>query len=404
MRLLHTADWHLGHSLHGQDRDAEHAAFLDWLLGQLVEQQVDVLLIAGDLFDSANPPLRAQQRLYDFIVAASRARPQLQMLMIAGNHDSGARIELPAPLLHALRTHAIGRIHWLDDDEIDSQRLLLPLGPADGPVEAWCLALPFLRPAEITGLGREGNDQYLDACAGVHQRLLEAARSQRQPGQALIAISHAHMAGSSLSADSERSILIGQAEALPASLFPEDVTYVALGHLHRPQQVAGQSRIRYSGSPLPLSFSEVDYPHQVLLVDIRAGELAQVQGLPIPRSVPMLRLGPASLDEIEHQLAALPARSDSPAPWLEVRVQLQQPQPDLRQRIEQQISDRHCRLVRISAEYRSSSEELPALQPLEQLAPQELFSRLWQQQYGQSPDDSLLHDFGLLLERVQHGD
>ena len=278
MRLIHTSDWHLGQTLHGQDRDFEHAAFLAWLLDTLVEQRADALLIAGDVFDTVNPPLRAQERLYDFIVSAHQRLPQLDIVMIAGNHDSGARIELPAPLLRRLNAHALGRVSWLGDGELDSARLLLPLHRAGGEIGAWCLALPFLRPAEVTGGGL--GDDYLAGIARVHQQLIAAAEARRRADQALVAISHAHLAGTAVSEDSERNIVIGNAEALPASLFPESVAYVALGHLHKPQQVAGQTRLRYSGAPLPLSFAEVNYPHQVLLVELDGAGLHQVAALP----------------------------------------------------------------------------------------------------------------------------
>ena len=121
---------------------------------------------------------------------------------------------------------------------------------------------------------------------------------------ALVAMSHAHMAGGAVSEESERNIVIGNAEALPASLFPESVAYVALGHLHKPQQVAGQARIRYSGSPLPLSFAEDNYPHQVLLVELDGEQLAQVESLPVPRAVEMIRIGRAPLAEIITALEA----------------------------------------------------------------------------------------------------
>ena len=127
MRLFHTSDWHLGQNLHGQERDFEHACFLEWLLRQLHLAQPDVLLIAGDIFDTVNPPVKAQERLYDFIVSAHEQQPLLTIVMIAGNHDSGSRIELPAPLMRRLRTHALGRVLWLDDGQLDAERLLLPL-------------------------------------------------------------------------------------------------------------------------------------------------------------------------------------------------------------------------------------------------------------------------------------
>ncbi|WP_287812833.1 exonuclease SbcCD subunit D C-terminal domain-containing protein [Pseudomonas sp.] len=406
MRLFHTSDWHLGQSLHGQERDFEHAAFLAWLLARLGERQPDVLLIAGDIFDTVNPPVKAQERLYDFIVHAHEQQPALTIVMIAGNHDSGSRIELPAPLMRRLRTHALGRVVWLDDGQLDSERLLIPLPDASGAVKAWCLALPFLRPAEVTGatLG----DDYIKGIAHVHERLIAAAEAKRQPGQALIAISHAHMAGGSVSVDSERSLVIGSAEALPASLFGDSISYVALGHLHKPQQVNGESRIRYSGSPIPLSFSEVDYPHQVLEIHCDGEQLLSVEPHLIPRAVDLIRLGPARLSDVVEQLGRLPQvdllADLTHQPWLEVRVILDEPQPDLRQQIETALQNKAVRLVRIGAEYagsRSSDDGDTPLIELDQLSPQELFSRAWLDSYGSDVDTATLDDFALLLQEVQ---
>ncbi|NWB87246.1 exonuclease SbcCD subunit D C-terminal domain-containing protein [Pseudomonas gingeri] len=408
MRLFHTSDWHLGQNLHGQERDFEHACFLTWLLAQLKQQQPDVLLIAGDIFDTVNPPVKAQERLYDFIVSAHEQQPLLTIVMIAGNHDSGSRIELPAPLMRRLRTHAVGRVLWLDDGELDSERLLLPLPAANGEIAAWCLALPFLRPAEVTGT--QLGDHYLKGIGEVHRRLIAAANAKRQPGQALVAISHAHMAGGSVSEDSERSLIIGSAEALPASLFDASISYVALGHLHKPQKVNGEERIRYCGSPIPLSFSEIAYQHQILDIVLDGETLVSVDSRLIPRAVNLQRLGPAPFAEILEQLAQLPdvdlLADLQRQPWLEVRVRLDEPQPDLRQQVETALQGKAVRLVRIAAEYAGSNggeseTDNERLIDLDQLSPQELFSRAWQDSYGNPVDEATLNDFALLLQEVQ---
>ncbi|AZD02087.1 exonuclease SbcCD subunit D C-terminal domain-containing protein [Pseudomonas chlororaphis] len=409
MRLFHTSDWHLGQNLHGQERDFEHACFLEWLLRQLALHSPDVLLIAGDIFDTVNPPVKAQERLYDFIVSAHEQQPGLTIVMIAGNHDSGSRIELPAPLMRRLRTHALGRVLWLDDGQLDSERLLLPLPDASGAIAGWCLALPFLRPAEVTGahLG----DDYLRGIGQVHEWLIAAANAKRQPGQALVAISHAHMAGGSVSEDSERSLIIGNAEALPASLFGPSISYVALGHLHKPQKVNGEERIRYSGSPIPLSFSEIGYQHQILDIQLDGETLVSVEPRLIPRAVNLQRLGPAPLAEILLQLAELPdidlLAEEQRQPWLEVRVRLDEPQPDLRQQVESALQGKAVRLVRIAAEYAGNGghegdDGAAQLVELDQLSPQDLFSRAWLDSYGSEVDEQTLKDFAQLLQEVQH--
>jgi DNA repair protein SbcD/Mre11 len=408
LRLFHTSDWHLGQNLHGQERDFEHGCFLEWLLRQLNSEKPDVLLIAGDIFDTVNPPVKAQERLYDFIVSAHEQNANLTIVMIAGNHDSGSRIELPAPLMRRLRTHALGRVLWLDDGQLDVERLLLPLPDAKGKVKAWCLALPFLRPAEVTGA--QLGDDYLRGIGQVHEWLIAAANAKRKKGQALIAVSHAHMAGGSVSEDSERSLIIGNAEALPASLFGPSISYVALGHLHKPQKVNGEERIRYSGSPIPLSFSEIGYQHQILDVTLDGEKLLKVEPRLIPRAVNLQRLGPDPLADILLQLKDLPdidlLADIQRQPWLEVRVRLDEPQPDLRHQVETALQGKAVRLVRIAAEYAGNgsaggSDDGTALIELDQLSPQELFSRAWQDTYGNEVDEQTLKDFAVLLQDVQ---
>ncbi|MAY70467.1 MAG: exonuclease SbcCD subunit D [Halomonas sp.] len=421
MRIIHTADWHLGQSFHGQERHEEHRAFLDWLVDILAERQVDALLVAGDVFDVVNPSLRAQELLYDFIVGVHRRCPDLTIALIAGNHDSGSRIELPAPLMQHLRTHALGRVRFVDDGALDSDRLLVPLRDVQGEVRAWCLALPFLRPAEITGRGRQSReaasaaqgatnagDDYVASVERVHRELIAAARERREPGQALIAMSHAHLRGAAVSEASERPIVIGGEESLSASLFPEDIDYVALGHLHRAQRV-GDERIRYSGSPLPLDFSEVDYPHQVLMADFADGALAHVEPISVPRAVAMRRLGPAPLEDILVAIEALPAR-DEAGPverwdWLEINVRLDAPMPELRSRIEQAMGDRAVRLLRLKRELPITESQPPGRgERLEDIGPRELFSRTWKERWGEAPDDSVIADFDWLCQRVQDAD
>ncbi len=418
MKLLHTADWHLGQTFHGQERHAEHRAFLGWLLDTLVNREIDALLVAGDIFDVVNPSLRAQELLYDFIVGAHERLPTLDIVLIAGNHDSGNRIELPAPLMRRLRTHALGRVSWLDDGALDAERLLVPLTDASGETRAWCLALPFLRPAEVTGHARPGSEQdaaspagarndYVAGISRVHEQLIEAARRRRRPGQALVAMSHAHLHGAAVSTASERPIVIGGEEAISAGLFPSDIAYVALGHLHRAQQV-GEARIRYSGSPLPLDFSEVSYRHQVVEAVLAGDTLAAVEAIPVPRPVAMHRVGPGELEAVLAELEALPhdpEQSRERWPWLEVRVTLTAPVPDLRARVEAVLAGKALRLLRLERRLpQLDAEGEKARVDLEQLGPRRLFAHTWQGRWGEPPGEDVLADFDRLLQDVLDGE
>ncbi|WP_404296412.1 exonuclease SbcCD subunit D [Halomonas sp.] len=417
MKLIHTADWHLGQSFHGQERHAEHRAFLTWLLDTLLEHRTDALLVAGDIFDVVNPSLRAQELLYDFIVSAHERLPRLDIVLIAGNHDSGNRIELPAPLMRRLRTHALGRVSWLDDGRLNAQRLLVPLTDETGETRAWCLALPFLRPAEVTGSALAKHDDerapsdtpndYVAGISRVHGQLIEAARERREPGQALVAMSHAHLHGAAVSEASERPIVIGGEESISAALFPPEIAYVALGHLHRAQQV-GEPRIRYSGSPLPLDFSEVAYPHQVVEVTLYGESLADTQAIPVPRPVALHRIGPGPLDRVLAELETLdndPELARELWPWLEVRVELEAPIPDLRARVEAALKDKALRLLRLERRLPTVEGDTPAARiDLESLGPRRLFERTWESRWGEPPAEEVLADFDTLRQEVLDAD
>jgi exonuclease SbcD len=178
--------------------------------------------------------------------------------------------------------------------------------------------------------------------------------------------------------------------------------------LHKPQKVNREERIRYSGSPIPLSFAEINYPHQVLEVELEGAELVSVEARPVPRAVALQRIGPAPLAEVLEQLAEMPLidllEDPNRQPWLEVRVILDEPQPDLRQQIDSALYGKAVRLIRIGAEYagRGNHEDDDlAFVELARMTPQDLFSRAWEQAYGNPVDEQALADFALLLQDVQ---
>ena len=404
MRLLHTSDWHLGQTLHNYERGYEHQRFLDWLLDTLVAERVDVLLVAGDVFDNANPSAASQKQLYVFLQQARARLPALQLIVVAGNHDSAGRLEAPAPLLAAHGTHVIGHLLRGENGDIDLERLLLPLSGADGRVQAWCLAVPFLRPGDVPKLpAGDTQDAYLGGIALLYRQLTDLALARRQPGQAIVAMGHCHMVGGEMSNDSERRIVIGGTEMLPSGIFDTAIAYAALGHLHKAQAVGGQEHIRYCGSPIPLSFAEVNYRHQVLCLDIDGETLQSVRVIEVPRAVPLLRVPatPAPIAEVLAQLAALDV-PDAPAeaqPFLEVRVRLDAPEPGLRTRIETALDGKPVRLAKIetSSTARSSAPENMTLDQLGQLQPDDIFRRLYQQKYAKEAPPELLSALAELL-------
>lgn len=197
LRLIHTSDWHLGHELFGHSREAEHDAFLNWLVEQLEAEQADALVVAGDIYDVAHPPVAAMARLYRFLREATDRCSHLQIVMIGGNHDSAARINLPAPLLDQKRVLLVGALPRSNDGPA-FQRLCVPLCNRDGQTAAWAVAVPYCRPGD---LGARSLTQ-LFAEAIQHAEV-------RAAGLPLIAYGHLHVAGGEISEHSERRITIG---------------------------------------------------------------------------------------------------------------------------------------------------------------------------------------------------
>ena len=397
MRLLHTSDWHLGQTLHDFDRSFEHQCFLDWLLTIIDRERPDALLVAGDLFDTANPAAAAQHQLYRFLTAARARAPRLSIVLIAGNHDSPGRLEATAPFLDLFDAAVVGHVHRRADQTIDVERLVVPLTDATGAIGAWCLAIPFLRPGDVPRV--EGAaDPYLEGVAELYRQALAVALARRAPGQAIVAMGHCHLVGGEVSEQSERRIVVGGAEALPAGVFDGAVAYAALGHLHLAQQV-GAPHVRYSGSPLPMSFAEVNYPHQVVCVELDGERVSDIRAIRVPRSVELLRVPArhAPLAEVlpllealdVAQAAGLPPQAH---PYLEVRVRLDAPEPAMRARVEAALAGKPVRLARIdSAAPRSEAEGVGAgevsLADLERLAPETVFARLCAQRIGPDTPD-----------------
>jgi exonuclease SbcD len=406
VRFFHTSDWHLGQFFYNHSRQYEHEQFLTWLIDQIKLKQPHALLIAGDIFDVINPASSAQKQLYQFLADAHAVAPHMQTLMIAGNHDSGYRIEQVEPLLSKYNAKAVGVIHKNSEGQLNLNRLLIPIYNEQQHIVAWCLSLPFLRPAEITGINEQTSDSKA-AIAHLHQQLIAAAKQRKTKDQALILMSHAHMQGAETS-DSERPIIIGNEEALSTALFDEVIDYVALGHLHKPQKV-GQDHIRYSGSPIPLSFSEVNYKHQVLEITINpqlaSPERVQLEVLPIPRSIALHRIR-GEMHEVLQQLSTLATgeiENIDQREYVDIEYHsLTPPPPNLRQQFEQALPENRYRLVRISRQYLSSEQDgshTQAIQ-LEPPTPAQLFQNVWQKQ-GYSADDEVLNDFMSLVHEAE---
>jgi DNA repair protein SbcD/Mre11 len=288
MKILHTSDWHIGRSLYGRKRYDEYRKYLDWLVMTLAIEQIDVLLVAGDIFDTNTPSNRSMELYYSFLcrVADSGCR---HVVITGGNHDSPSLLNAPREVLRFLDIHIIGSISGNLADEV------LLLRDKSGHTELIVCAIPFLRDRDIRQAeagesietkGRKLIDgissHYREVCAIALQ-----ARNQEGDQIPIVAMGHLFTAGSSTSeTDGVRELYVGSLAHVDSDIFPDCIDYLALGHLHIPQLIANSEARRYSGSPLPMGFGEVGQVKSVVVVTF-TGTTPEIRTLTIPCFLPL---------------------------------------------------------------------------------------------------------------------
>lgn len=414
IRVLHTSDWHLGLETCGHSRLAEQALFLEWLLDTCRDEAVDALVVAGDVYDVANPSVEAQGLFASFLVRLKAALPNCDIVVVAGNHDSGSRLELPRPFGVALGgIHLVGTLR--EDDPSLFERHVVPLRNASGAVAAWCLAVPFLRSSDLRCRVEEGETleiAFARSVARLYASLRDHARS-RDPALPVLALGHLTLSGSQRSG-SER-LLIGGVEAVPVAAVAEGVEHVALGHIHRRQELShGSVSAVYPGSPLAMDVDERRYHHRVVLLEFdAAGDGVRRRDLEVPRRVPFLRWpeDPGTWEDVE---ACARAFDDTPwkdaprdiHPLLDIRFTSDGPVPDLRERTQALLAGRHVRLagnprvvLSSSPDATTSGAEAPDLQRAE--APEDVLRRHWRSTYQTDLPEDLLGCFREIQTNVE---
>lgn len=405
VRILHSADWHLGHTLMGWSREAEHGRALAALVEIAVSRAVDAVIVAGDVFDGQNPSARAEQLLYRTLIDLRRRLPDAVLIVTAGNHDPAGRLEAPHALLVELGVHVIGTVARVGE-AIDLDRHLIAVPARDGGANIHVLALPHLGPAALPPLDRRSDEPgspVVRAVRAFHADAIAAARA-RIGAAPLVVTGHLAIAGASESEGAERRILIGGEHAIPTDLFPADLAYVALGHLHRAQTLAN-GRIRYAGSLFPLSATERPYDHGVTVATIADGA-TELEHVSIPRSARFLRVpatGALPLAEIEAALVDLGLDPDAPLdlrPFVQLAVRLDGPTPSLKADLDRLAAAHPIRFFGHTVERAGAAVETPVPEaPLLDLAehdPADIFARAFTEAHGYAPEPAHTHVFDLV--------
>ncbi len=377
MKILHTSDWHLGRTLYGRKRYAEFAAFLDWLSQILIDQEIDLLLVAGDIFDSPTPSNQAQTLYYQFLcrVAASGCQ---HIVIIAGNHDSPSFLNAPKALLKTLNVHVIGAATDNPDDEV----LVLP---ETKNAQVIVCAVPYLRDKDIRSLTPgetidEKNRKLAEGLQNHYREIVARAEKMRAEitasGKSVPILAMGHLfasGGKTVDGDGVRELYVGSLAHIGTNAFPTAIDYLALGHLHVPQTVGGHPHIRYSGSPIAMGFGEATQQKSVVIFRFKNNK-PSIALLPVPVFQPLARIR-GSLENILAQLDTL--KAEQSATWLEIDYTGNQIIPNLREKLDDAIAGSALEILRIKN--RQVMDQIlgqtKTQETLDDLDPEEVFTR-----------------------------
>jgi exonuclease SbcD len=408
MRILHTADCHLGQLFYEYDRTYEHQQFLNWLINIINEQKIEILLISGDVFDISNTSAATVKMFYSFLNQAVKVNPNLQVIITAGNHDSASRLESPTPLLESTNIHIVGLIQKDKNGMIDYEKLTIPLKNKEDNVKALCLAVPFLRMGDYP-IVVESENPYAEGVAVLYKEAYDYALTKKQAGQVVLAMGHLHTQQAVLSdMDKQERQIMGGVECISAAAFHADIGYVALGHIHKAQRIGGKEHIRYCGSPLPMSFSERNYKHQVVVFEVENDGVKGIRSVEIPVIVPVQCVPEkhSPIEQVLSELGKLPGAEGNRdlAPYLEVRVLEDKPDPSRRHKIEQAIEGKNVRLATITVKSAAievgNQTQPPAQQKLDELKPADIFSKVYESTYGNPAPEEMFQLFNQVTQEV----
>lgn len=399
MKILHTADWHIGKKLHKHYLYEDFDLFINWLIKLITEQKIEAVLISGDVFDLANPSAEARKQYYRALLQLKKTNCQL--IITGGNHDSPSMLDAPKEILNELNVTVIGGM----PSKIDE--CLIPLQNKKGENELIVAAIPFLRDSDLRSIDEEVvYENRIEAIRkGIEATFTKAAKTSKDlyPELPVLAMGHLYAAGIE-SSDSERDIQIGNQAAFQASQFGTEFSYVALGHIHKPQRVNAQIPTFYSGSALPLSFSERKDEKRLLLIDTENG--FEPESIAIPSFRKLIRIN-GSIAEIQQKLFSLESQG-SLTNLIEVELKEENYDANLIAQLDDLVTNfeqANFEIVKHRATFKNQLRESGKLfeshQHLEDLKPQEVFQKLLaQHSYAEEVKEKVNIAFQELLEEV----
>ncbi len=372
MRILHTSDWHIGHRLYERSRIDEHRQFLNWLLDVIQNEQIDALLVSGDIFDSALPSAESTDLYYKFLFRFYE-EADASAVIIAGNHDSAIRLAAPREFLKMARIHVVGGI----PDNIDEY--IITLGEQDSKITI--AAVPYISEGDI--LSHISFESEVERACRYREALKELYNqciSKMPLDVPKILMGHFFIQGGEVG-KSERAIQIGGTMRVRTIDLPENVDYVALGHLHRPQQLkSSEYPIIYSGSPLPMTFRESTYSKKLYIFDIEKERAEQIESITIPVFKELCRVS-GNFDEVITE--ARSTVNDWQDKYIEVQLRLDTPFIGAGDAIRNAFSERGGEVLVVETQPVDQNSDIEmSAEEITEKTPEDIFEAFYKNKYG----------------------
>lgn len=400
MKILHTSDWHLGHSLYNYDRTTEQQSFLEQLARIVAMEKPDVMVVSGDIYHYSTPSAATQKMYTEGMLHIHRACPEMQMVVTAGNHDSSAKLEIDSSLWRHFGVTVVGNVERTQE-EVNLEKHIIEITDEDGKRKGYVIAVPHIYPQNFPTLDADTPRE--ERPARFFQTLLDETKRRNTEELPVVLMAHLAVEGSDRTGHSEN---IGGMETITLQELGEGYDYLALGHIHCPQNIKGSDhRARYCGTPLPVSFDET-YPHSVTIVELNGHEEPKIRTIEIENSIPLVTLPrePKAFEEVLKELEAYPADKQA---YIRLNVLLDHNYlaPDCHERAMSAAKGKACKYCYIKSTRGRQAAETDgkhlSIQEIQEKSPLDIAKLYYREAEGEEMDEELCELMNEVLNKLK---
>lgn len=399
MKILHTSDWHLGHTLYNYDRSREQQAFLKQLTRIVTEEMPDAMVVSGDIYHYSTPSASTQKMYTDGMLEIHRACPGMTIVVTAGNHDSSSKLEIDSSLWKHFGVKVVGNIER-NQEEVNLEKHIVEVRNDRGILKGYIIAVPHVYPQNFPILDTETPRE--ERQARFFQALQDEVEKMNAERLPVVLMAHLSIEGSDQTGHDET---VGGIEYVPISAMGEGYDYLALGHIHCPQNIKGSRHCaRYCGTPLPVSFDEA-YPHSVSIVEIQGEKAPQIKTIEIENPMPLITLPKKAVD-FEEAIKLLEEYPDDKPAYIRLNVLIKDYlAPDCNERASNAVKGKNCKFcyIKPNREKHTSDDETKhiSIQEMQEMSPLEIAKLYFKEAEGEEMDEELCELMNSVVQKVK---